>query len=260
VIAPAGNRHLGAAGETYTTVTAPAYARKVIGVGAFDFADPTGAPLVQQNAGPTADGRVKPDVMGPTTTETAGNTGPDQYFPYTLTSGAAPYVAGAAALMRNWLKWVGRVTDPGQVYAQLILAGRKPFPFESRSGAGPIELRPPGTVSFGKVSLIGGEHIDLPIGIAGSGTVRLEAAIWWPERLVTDAAGNRVDSHSDISLYLLDEDQNLRALSSGGQGVFGRAEADMQVHAPNGVWLRIRRAGLSDDPQTVYWAARAIGP
>ena len=40
-----------------------------------------------------------------------------------MTSGAAPYVAGAAALLRNWILQVRPSVDPGHIYALLILSG-----------------------------------------------------------------------------------------------------------------------------------------
>ncbi len=260
VIAPNGNKHLGADGSTYRTVTAPAYARKVIGVGAYDFGFTSGEPITAQNWGPTADNRVKPDVMGPTNTETADNGGPGLYFSFTGTSGAAPYVAGAAALLRGWLKNAAGVRDPGYVYAQLILAGRKTSPFDPKMGAGGIVLRPPGQLHFGKISLIDGEQVDIPVSIGGIGQFHVEAAAWWPERLEVDEQGNRVDTHNVIELRLLDKDQNLVYADVQHDGVFKRDDINLVAHPGNVLWVRARMVGNGEAQQTVYWAVAVRGP
>ena len=61
-----------------------------------------------------------------------------------LVAGAQPrlhLLRLAAALLRNWLRGTSGTIDPGQVYAQLILSGQQPYPFNNTSGAGPLRWR-----------------------------------------------------------------------------------------------------------------------
>jgi subtilisin family serine protease len=74
------------------TISLPADARDAVAVGAVGFADRKVQP--SSSRGPTADGRVKPDVTGPSGVSTASWNGP-----FSGTSAATPHVAGAAALI-----------------------------------------------------------------------------------------------------------------------------------------------------------------
>jgi subtilisin-like proprotein convertase family protein len=119
--------------EGYGSITAPGTAKNVITVGASESvrgsgtdgcgvtnggADSAGDVINFSSRGPTRDGRMKPDLVAPGTHITgaspqhAGYTGAvvcDKAFGgssfYSLVSGtsqAAPHVAGAAALLRDW--------------------------------------------------------------------------------------------------------------------------------------------------------------
>jgi len=266
VIAANGNKTSPSTG-TGTTTKAPAYARRVIGVGGYDVTLSPPATILQQTWGPTWDGRAKPDIQTPTNTETAQGTAVtvstpiSNYWTYTGTSGAAPYAAGAAALLRNWLKWASNTTDPGQTYAQMILSGRQLFPFiDPKVGAGPIELPTNGWGCFGKVLIDAGTVVEVPIDITGLGIRRVEAALWWPEELKTDTAGNRLPSHNMIHLYLLDPLGNVRASSDGALGVFQRTSAE-NTQLSDGSWaggkwtLQIVGKVVLLGPQDVYWTA-----
>src|SRR5262249_28038005 len=98
-------------GVTPGSVKAPAVARNVIGVGAFDIV--TGAQCRDQGLGPGSGGRIKPDIQAPTGAQTVAGL-------HTDTSGATPFAAGAAVLLRNFLLGTSGSIDPGQVYAFLI--------------------------------------------------------------------------------------------------------------------------------------------
>ena len=160
VIAANGNN-----GPNASTVNTPANAHRVIGVGNFDVQ--TQNQVTSQSRGPAPDGRFKPDIQAPTNVETA--------------SSATPYAAGAAALLRNWLRGSSFSIDPGQVYAQLILSGQQTYPFNNTSGAGPIQLPTNGWAWWGKVSVANGATIDIPLSISGSNPNTLDGALWWPE-------------------------------------------------------------------------------
>jgi serine protease AprX len=153
IIAANGNN-----GPAAATVNEPAIAHNVIGVGNFDVQ--TLAQITGQSRGAAPDNRFKPDIQAPTNTETASNGcgwrqnctagGSDTAFRvFGGTSGSTPYAAGAAALLRNWLRGTSFSLDPGQGYVQLILSGQQPYPFNNTTGAGPIRLPTDGWAWWG---------------------------------------------------------------------------------------------------------------
>lgn len=237
-------------GPEQSNVASPAMAQKVIGAGAFDAqADTT---YNSQGKGPTYDGRVKPDVEGPTNTETAYNTSDIALGSFSGTSGSTPYVAGAAVLLRNWLLYTAGVTsiDPGHVYAQLILAGQNLSPFYHTTGAGPLRLPPlDGLAWWGEVAIdSAGTVIDIPLQIDAGVYDTLDAALWWPEDVF--------QFHNDIDLLLIDPDGAVQDSSTSILSVFERA----RVKGPlaSGRWaLRIQGYTVPQGPQNVYWAAHA---
>lgn len=249
IIAANGNNGPGA-----NTVNEPAIAHKAIGVGNFDVQ--TLAQVASQSRGPAPDRRFKPDIQAPTNAETASNgcgwqqnctTGGSDtaYRNFGGTSGATPFAAGAAALLRNWLRGTGSI-DPGQVYAQLILSGQQPYPFNNTSGAGPLRLPTDGWAWWGRVSVGDGGTINIPLNISGSGANMFDGALWWPE--------TQAQAHNDIDLSLIDPSGAQRASSVSIPSVFERARVAGTV--TNGVWtLRIRGYRVPAAPQNVYWAA-----
>jgi hypothetical protein len=246
IIAANGNNGPGA-----NTVNVPAVAHKVIGVGNFDVA--SGTQVASQSRGPAPDGRFKPDIQAPTNTETASAASDTARRVFTGTSGATPYAAGAAALLRNWLRRPSGSIDPGQVYAQLILSGQRPFPFDNTQGSGGIELPTNGWAWWGKVSVSNGQRVDIPITITGERANTFDAALWWPEggfRIL----GFEIDFHSDIDLSLIDPGGSTRASSISINSVFERVRVAGRVAA--GTWkLRIHGFRVPLFPPTVYWAA-----
>ena len=106
VIAANGNN-----GSAASTVNTPANAHRVIGVGNFDVQ--TLAQIADQSRGPAPDGRFKPDIQAPTQTETASAASDTALAGFSGTSGATPYAAGAAALLRNWLRGIELQHRPG---------------------------------------------------------------------------------------------------------------------------------------------------
>ena len=240
IIAANGNN-----GPGDDTVNSPANAHKVIGVGNFDVQ--TLNQINSQSRGAAPDNRFKPDIQAPTNTETASSASNTALkIAFTGTSGATPYASGAAALLRNWLRNTSFSIDPGQVYAQLILSGQQPYPFNNTSGAGRLQLPTNGWAWWGKVSVTGGMTINIPINISSGTANTFDGALWWPET----AAQN----HNDIDLYLIDPNGNMRDFSFSIPSVFERARVPGPI--VTGTWiLRIRGFRVFTGAQTVYWAA-----
>lgn len=255
IIAANGNNGPGA-----NTVNTPANAHKVIGVGNFDVQSL--AQINSQSRGAAPDNRYKPDIQAPTNTETASNGcgwkqncttgGSDTALRvFGGTSGSTPYGAGAAALLRNWLRGTSFNIDPGQVYAQLILSGQTPYPFNNTSGAGPIGLPVNGWAWWGKVTVTDGATINIPLNNTQVNRTFFDGALWWPE--------TPAQSHNDIDLYLIDPNGVTRDLSWSIPSVFERARASGAIQT--GTWtLRIRGYYVPTGAQTVYWAAAANSP
>ena len=247
-------------GPNASTVNVPAIAHKVLGVGAVNVV--TGNQMNGQSRGPAADNRFKPDIQGPNGTETASNgcgwqqnctgagAGSDTaYRVFGGTSGSTPYAAGAAGLLRNWLRGASFSIDPGQVYAQLILSARDPFPFDNTIGAGVLSLPVNGYAWWGKVSVGDDETIDMPINIPWPAARNFDGALWWPE--------TAAQTHNDIDLRLVRPDGSVADWSVSIPSVFERARADGA--AATGTWkVRIQGYSVRGGRQTVYWAAHVV--
>lgn len=240
IIAANGNN-----GPNEGTVNSPANAHKVIGVGNFDVQ--TQVQIDTQSRGPTTDNRFKPDIQAPTNTETASNVSDTALKIFSGTSGATPYAAGAAALLRNFLMGNSASIDPGQVYAYLILSGQQPYPFNNTSGAGQLRLPSDGLAWWGKVSVSNGQTIDIPLNISGAAPNNFDGALWWPE--------TASQNHNDVDLSLVSPTGVEESFSVSIPSVFERARVAGSVASGN--WtLRIRGYNVPTGSQTVYWAAQ----
>lgn len=94
----------------------------MLGVGNFDVL--SHGQIGSQSRGPTSDNRIKPDIQALTNTRTASSASDTATKAFGGTSGATPYAADVAALLRNWLRGNTGSVDPGQVYARVILPGQ----------------------------------------------------------------------------------------------------------------------------------------
>jgi serine protease AprX len=248
VIAANGNYSYWGSGE-------PARSRRVIGVGAYYLEGEVDLPGAW---GLTVDERVKPDLQAPSYTETAKNSvanNQTQYFGGT--SGATPYAAGAASLLRDWMAIGSSGIDPGQVYSHLILAGDKKSPYNafSSTGAGKIKLPETGRSWWGKVWVSNSvEWVEIPVEITETVNMKVQAAIWWPEEPVV-AGGVPIDGHNDIDLQMRGP-HGVKEDAKSQVGVFERVEWS---GVANGSWLlRLKPMTMRKVPQTVYWGFSAV--
>lgn len=240
IIAANGNN-----GSAAGTVNSPANAHRVLGVGNFDVASL--AQVNSQSRGPTTDNRIKPDIQAPTNTRTASNASDTATKSFGGTSGATPYAAGAAALMRNWLRGGTGSIDPGQVYSHLILSGQQPYPFNNTSGAGKINMPTGGHGYWGKTVILNGSTLEIPINV-GAGKTKIEGALWWPE--------TSSQSHNDVDLSLISPSGVVMDSSISIPSVFERARYEASS-LQQGTWkLRIRGYSVPTLAQTVYWSGR----
>lgn len=97
-----------------------ASAHQVISVGAAGWTGSNWALMPYSSRGPTADGRMKPELVAPTAYETPVYL-PDSRF-FSGTSASAPLVAGAAALLLE----ANRTLSPARL-ADLLMRGAKPL-------------------------------------------------------------------------------------------------------------------------------------
>jgi len=241
---------------------APAEAHTVLAAGAIRISD--GQQAAEQSEGPTIpDGRTKPDVQGLTGTIT-GTRGPDlsggSATPvydtsatsiHSGTSGAAPYVAASAAMIRSSLEATfGANVPPGAVYALLLAAGENVPPTPQR-GAGLIRLPTPGTFLVGEETVHQGYWYPIELTLP-AGTAHLDIALWWPE-----ATG---DVHNDIDAYIDDVNGYTVASSLEVESVFERLRATPASLTTDTDWTLWIHGFDVTTPQPLYWAAIAVEP
>jgi len=228
------------------TVSAPASAHKVIGVGAFDIT--SGNQYNGQSRGPTNDGRIKPDLQAPTSSESTSNASNTAQATICCTSGATPFASAAGLLLTDWFG--NFLTSPGKIYAMMINYGENRYgQIDNTEGVGPFRLGTGGVHISGSRTLTStGQNVYVNLNVP-PGKEDLRAAIWWPE--------NAGDTHNDIDLRLEHPSGTSIQSSISINSVF---EHVIVSDPDSGSWrIRIRAYNLPTGPQTVYYAVR-YGP
>ncbi|MCK5827695.1 S8 family serine peptidase, partial [Candidatus Bipolaricaulota bacterium] len=103
-----------------SSILAPANVSSVIAVGAVDHSLYLTGPIQPYSSqGPTNDGRTKPDLVAPDNVAT----GTSPYAPFPGTSGAAPHVSGAAALLLSQTPGLSEFSLRTKLLSQTIPMG-----------------------------------------------------------------------------------------------------------------------------------------
>lgn len=259
VIAPIGNTDALAPGQ----LGAPGLSARALGVGArptrtYESTDP------YQVFGVADFQRPKPDLQGPTDTQGARAGVADDFSSLPNTSGAAPYAAGAALILRNLLrgdapsKPLPRPVDPGQLYAAMLAMCQKSRPFDIREGGALFSLPANGRLYWGKTSVSSGQRRLIDLAIESPDARRCRIAIWWPDPRPRSLCwgGWQLLAHHDVDLEVYSPAANATLRSFGADRTFERLALKLAgvPTSPAALQLRLIGRNVGPWPQTVYWA------
>jgi hypothetical protein len=235
VVAAAGNF---ACGVGAGSIRSPGDARKALAIGAVDITSK--ALECYSGRGPSADGRVKPDLLGPTNVNAASNASDTALQLFTGTSAATPNAAGATALEWEFFNHAA----PGFINSVMILTGQNftnPA-FDNDNGAGLVFLPVNGNLFSSSVVVTPGSTVDVPMTVSGI-INSIDATIWWPES---------PGLHNDVDVQLVNPSGAIVASSSSVASIFEKVRATTGLIT--GTWkIRIHAFNVTGS-QLVYWA------
>jgi hypothetical protein len=174
---------------------------------------------------------------------------------YGGTSGATPFVGGAALLLGNRMATGGVTVRPGNVYAALLLAADSDIS-APEEGAGRVHLPDDGAITWGTVEVSELEAWSLPIEITTANAANIEVVVWWPRSGATAYALPGATGFADIDLYLYDPAGNEVAKSIEVGAVCERTSGEVPSGS-SGKWWSAKVYGYAvpgGGTQTVYWA------
>lgn len=212
VIAAAGN-----AGSGAGTIRSPGEAHKAIAVGAVDYS--TLATPSYQGRGPESDGRIKPEIQGPTNTVAASNTSFTGTQSFSGTSGSTPYVGGAATLFGWWNDSADVYSYAGYIYNDIIRYGDNWTNPTSNNTTGSGVLRMPnggfcGGSAWGVMQVGPSQQVEDTLNFF-SPCAQIMASLWWPE--------GAAQTHNNVDLAIVDPSGVVRATSTSVNSIFEKA-------------------------------------
>ena len=244
VIAVAGNYGANGAGS----VRCPGNAHKVITVGAYDVI--TRAMESYSGQGPTTDGRIKPDFSVPTKTRAAKPVnGYSSMLPFGGTSGAGPYGAAAAGIVRSIMyQSNGTYYEPGAVYSYLMTSLDRSI-FSNIIGSGYLEFDEKANthVWWGVRTVPSNSSVSIPIYVSSvmSSITHVYASIWWPEEVQ--------QAHNQLSMYMCRPSDNACSGNAWNNTVWQH----LGWHTTdNGTW-RLNIHNYGNTSQEFYYTFRA---
>jgi len=212
--------------------------------------------------GNTLDGRIKPELKSYTCAIAAhGNKYFDSKTMLPSTSGAAPFIAGAAALLRSWfIKHTKLVPEPGLLHAFLILSDQLVHDQSSgpTTGANAMMLPQTGVLKWGQVTLEENTQLEVTFSNVNNITHEsLDVGVWWPEQTTyTSAIGTK---ESKIFVNIKNNVGNIVARSEIKNSVFQRTGVKIDpTHFGRGdsnLKIDIQGHRIPNGSQKVYWAA-----
>jgi len=189
VVVAAGN-----GGDLPGTISVPGDATQAITVGAVsDYSNPVGTPRHDDgiwlapfsSRGPTADGRVKPDISSPGVSVTAAQAGTTSgYVTFDGTSMATPFVSGAVALALQ----AAPSATPAQVKSALASSALDvgAAGVDNEYGAGYVDVR---AFVDTLASTATARHTDFPVHQVVTGTVPFAGSTDIPISVPADGVG-----------------------------------------------------------------------
>ena len=178
------------------SIVTPGDCSCALAVGAVEYGNWTSGPIAPYSSqGPTSDGRIKPDLVGPAGVRVTTS----QWNPFEGTSAAAPHVAGAAALLKSDNANYGAGDLERELKSQAISMGAS-----TQFGSGRLALTP-STPSLPDLAFRNADYSPRNPRVGDTITVSAEVANQGSTRAgpfsieLSDGGGTRTQSISGLS-------------------------------------------------------------